>query len=212
MTAIVGLLVALGLPALHRAREGSRRTGCLANQRQLLVSVQLYQEDHPTWFYLTANRCDDRAPAAFHPRYVSALRTFLCPGTANVIRTNLNSQGQHLDLLVSSQGNRSSAAGGHSYEFHGYYDSPPLADRRKTPANAVFGTSRVMLFTDADDHIAGSVANVNNFPDALNNHGAAGWNWGFVDGHAEWISRDNTVEALVDSLHATNALMRPLLR
>lgn len=210
VVAIIGVLLALLLPALRKARDGGRRAACLANQRQILVATQLYQEDHPTWFYLTADVCDDRAPSAFHPRYIPGTRTFLCPSTRNVIRTNLNAQDELVDLLVSSQGDRERKSGGHSYEFHGWFDSPPLAGKRKTPANAFFGPSRVMLFTDADDDLFGVAGDVNNFPDAVNNHGRAGWNWAFVDGHAEWITRDKTVEALVNSLNSTNALMEPL--
>lgn len=210
--AIVGVLLALLVPALNQARAGGQRTACLTNQKQMVLATQLYLDDYPTWFYLTADICDDRAPAAFHPRYIPGTRTFLCPATRNVIRTNLNAQGEYLDLLRSSQGDRLSKGGGHSYEFHGWYDTAPLAGKRKTPANAIFGTSRVMLFTDADDELPGVPGDVNNFPDAANNHGRAGWNWAFVDGHAEWITRENTVEALVNSLHATNSLMRPLPR
>lgn len=207
--ALVGALTALLLPALGKALSSGKQANCLGNQKQLLVAAQLYQEDYPTWFYLTAGACDDRAPAVFHPRYVPAIRTFLCPSTRNVIRTNLNAQGEFLDLLVSSQGDRERKAGGHSYEFHGYYDSPPLASRRKTPGNSVFGLSRVMLFTDADDELPGAAGDVNNFPDRVNNHGRAGWNWAFADGHAEWITRERTVQALMDSLQATNSAMRP---
>lgn len=209
---LVGVLAALLLPALGKAVNSGKRSNCLANQKQMLVAAQLYQEDYPTWFYLTADVCDDRAPAAFHPRYIASTRIFLCPNTRNVIRTNLNSQGEFMDLLTSSQGDRERKTGGHSYEFHGFYDSPPLAGKRKTPGNAVFGPSRVVLFTDADDQLPNTAGDVNNFPDAVNNHGKAGWNWAFVDGHAEWISRVHTVEALVNSLHATNASMQPMPR
>lgn len=206
---LVGVLAALLLPALGKAVSSGKRTNCLSNQKQMLVAAQVYQEDYPNWFYFTAGVCDDRAPSAFHPRYLATTRTFLCPNTRNVIRTNLNSQGEFVDLLSSSQGDRERKTGGHSYEFHGYYDSPPLAGKRKTPANAVFGPSRVVLLTDADDQLPSAVGDVNNFPDAANNHGAAGWNWAFVDGHAEWISRAGTVEALMNSLHATNGNMQP---
>jgi type II secretory pathway pseudopilin PulG len=212
LVAIIGALIALLVPALQKAQAGGQRTACLTNQKQMLLATQLYLDDYPTWFYLTADICDDRAPAAFHPRYIPGTRTFLCPATRNVIRTNLNAQGEYLDLLSSSRGDRLDKTGGHSYEFHGWYDTAPLAGKRKTPANAIFGASRVMLFTDADDDLFGVPGDVNNFPDAVNNHGRAGWNWAFVDGHAEWVTRDNTVEALINSLHATNSLMRPLPR
>jgi len=210
LVAIIGVLLALLVPALYQAKAGGQRTGCLTNQKQILLASQLYQDDYPTWFYLTADVCDDRAPSAFHPRYITATRTFLCPATRNVIRTNLNSRGEYLDLLNSSRGDRLRKTGGHSYEFHGWFDNAPLAFKRKTPANAIFGPSRVMLFTDADDELTGTPGDVNNFPDAANNHGRAGWNWAFADGHAEWITRDKTVEALINSLHTTNQHMCPI--
>jgi prepilin-type processing-associated H-X9-DG protein len=40
-----------------------------------------------------------------------------------------------------------------------------------------------MLITDGDDAPNGGV---NNWPDADNNHGAAGMNVAFIDGHVSW--------------------------
>lgn len=44
--AIIGMLAALLLPALSRAREASRRTSCLSNLRQLGFAFALYLEEH----------------------------------------------------------------------------------------------------------------------------------------------------------------------
>ncbi len=44
--AIIGILAALLLPALNRAKETSRRTACMSNLRQVNMSVRLYAEDH----------------------------------------------------------------------------------------------------------------------------------------------------------------------
>lgn len=46
VVAILGILSALLLPALTRARERGRRAYCLNNQRQFLVSLQIYGHDH----------------------------------------------------------------------------------------------------------------------------------------------------------------------
>jgi prepilin-type processing-associated H-X9-DG protein len=50
---------------------------------------------------------------------------------------------------------------------------------------SVAGASRACLFLDEDDGWAGSR---NNIPDPIDNHGSAGGNVSFCDGHAEFIS------------------------
>jgi prepilin-type processing-associated H-X9-DG protein len=53
---------------------------------------------------------------------------------------------------------------------------------------------------DADDTSTAIPENRrNNRPDAPNNHGAKGWNWGFADGHAEWVKNVQTYQKLIDS-------------
>lgn len=44
--AIIGLVAALMLPALNRAKESGRRTACLSNLRQVNISIRLYAEDN----------------------------------------------------------------------------------------------------------------------------------------------------------------------
>ncbi len=53
--------------------------------------------------------------------------------------------------------------------------------------NLVAGPSRTWLQVDADDINAGYPGNINDYPDAGDNHGKGGHNANFVDGHAEWI-------------------------
>lgn len=44
--AIIGILAALLLPALSRAREASRRTACVSNLRQANLAIHLYADDY----------------------------------------------------------------------------------------------------------------------------------------------------------------------
>src|SRR6058998_3267965 len=44
--AIIGVLAALLLPALARARQKAQRASCLSNLRQAGLAIQMYQDDH----------------------------------------------------------------------------------------------------------------------------------------------------------------------
>lgn len=63
--AIVAVLASLLLPALARAREMGRRSGCSNNQRQLAMAHQLYTDDSDGWIAArnsySHNRGIDRA-------------------------------------------------------------------------------------------------------------------------------------------------------
>lgn len=59
VTAIISILVSILLPALSQAREVTRRTVCLSNQRQLAIAVQFYARDYgdflpPSPFWMNA--------------------------------------------------------------------------------------------------------------------------------------------------------------
>jgi prepilin-type N-terminal cleavage/methylation domain-containing protein/prepilin-type processing-associated H-X9-DG protein len=52
--AIIGILVALLLPVLSRARENARRIACTNNEKQLVLAVMLYAQDNAD------NMCGER--------------------------------------------------------------------------------------------------------------------------------------------------------
>lgn len=78
VVAIIGILAALLLPALSRARESARRSVCASNLKQIALAVQLYVQDN-----------DSRLPYLTQPTqylqmillrpYIPNLQFYRCP-------------------------------------------------------------------------------------------------------------------------------------
>ncbi|NOS69783.1 MAG: prepilin-type N-terminal cleavage/methylation domain-containing protein [Verrucomicrobia bacterium] len=209
--AIIAILAAMLLPALGKAKEKALRIACFNNDRQIMIAAQMYATDWPDFFYYTTSIGSDDAPWSFYPSFIKNVKTFTCPSTKNVIRTeNPNPQGRLPDLGVTCHGDRESKLYkyGTSYEFFGYFqlspetglpvpDYPTRGYIRKNPKTVQRGPTRVVIVLDADDSFDPGNPN-NNCPDPANNHGAKGWNWGFADGHAEWVTCKNTAHMITN--------------
>jgi len=107
--AIIGILAAILLPALARAREAARRASCANNLRQLAFSMKMYanesrglwpriQGDAPYGTVANATGCDPDsmqdntvfAPStrALFPEYVTDALVLLCPSDFSVSGDN----------------------------------------------------------------------------------------------------------------------------
>jgi prepilin-type N-terminal cleavage/methylation domain-containing protein len=202
--AIIAILAALLLPALSKAKEKALRTACFSNEHQIMLAAIMYSEEWPKFYYYTTSIGDDSAPQSFFPRFLPTYRIFLCPSTRNQIRRDqTNSAGALTDLGSTCHGDRLSQVYtyGHSYEFFGKFERAPYNDIYKSPQTVQpIGATRVVIVLDADDVLPSPYpANRNNRPDPMNNHGKKGWNWGFADGHAEWVKDVETYQKLLDS-------------
>ena len=209
--AIIAILAAMLLPALAKAKEKANRVSCFNNCRQVMLAAWMYDDQWPDWFYWTSSIGGDEAPQSFYQsKLIRSEKSFICPSTRNqidltAVTVDRNGVTTYRDLQNQCHGDRESKVykNGHSYEFFGYYQLDPKTGAalpdfpnpgyiRKSPKTVQVGPTRSVIILDADD--PGSIPgnDVNNCPDAVNNHGAKGWNWGFADGHAEWVTRQKT--------------------
>ena len=214
--AIIAILAALLLPALAKAQERAKRLGCLNNEKQLMLASLMYSDEDPKGaFANTQDDGDDDATWVYDNGFVRNVKSFVCPSTQNLIRTNLY---RNLTTGQISLYDLSYAVGckmqlpGTSYEifafwgYSSYGSTGPYPSARKTRTNVqnwayhwksslypycntfigtVGGPSRACMWLDGDSGYAGTR---NNIPDPVDNHGKDGGNVSFCDGHAEYIS------------------------
>ena len=112
--AIIGILVALLLPAFGRATERARRTVCLNNLKQMGLGSQMYADASSDGAYANTKTIGDDNLTWLYPTYVPTLKTYICPATRNYIRTELkNAEGKPKDLERNGEDKMSA---GTSYE------------------------------------------------------------------------------------------------
>lgn len=79
--AIIGILAAILLPVLSRAREAARRTSCAQNLRQLGLAMAMYANESGGHFPPKASRIRSFmvSHASLFPEYISDVRVLVCP-------------------------------------------------------------------------------------------------------------------------------------
>ena len=247
--AVIAIVAGLLLPALARAKDQSKRTYCLNNEKEMGVGSQLYADDDPQGALAGTDNYADDDLNWLYPAYVRSLNIFICPNTQDIISNapiplgnnqpfySRNDSGVSyadrlhgnptiiLDLQRIAEDDPNyvvlpKRGHGTSYEVSGFLNgSTPnvgpgynirktqkviVGYRYQTEASATYNVngrrvfcnvygqraslSKMFIMYDGDDQIYynGKYCN-DNYPDWIDNHGAAGGNFIYCDGHAGWV-------------------------
>jgi len=79
--AIIGILAAILLPALARARESARRASCQNNLKQMGIVFKMYANESKgeRWPPKTKRPRSTPEPAAIYPEYLTDVAVLVCP-------------------------------------------------------------------------------------------------------------------------------------
>ncbi len=247
--AIIAILAAMLLPALSRAKERAKRTGCLSNEKQMGLGSQMFADDDSKRAFSGTFNYGDDDMNWLYPAFVPSLKAFSCPSTENQVRPDtapivasmseppiptislgnqsgvpfyadrIQSSVVYVTNLIQNAGGREQLYGS-SYEVSGYLNSYLNTgnnpnNKRKTQANCAnyitkitelpyssagqyIGPSDIWIIYDADDRYASDPTRQNdNYPDPGDNHGTAGANVVFCDGHAQWIAQKDYLRSFI---------------
>ncbi|MEN6643067.1 MAG: DUF1559 domain-containing protein [Armatimonadia bacterium] len=185
--AIIAILAAILFPVFAKAREKARQASCLSNVKQLMVATLSYAQDYDET--LPSQRYGVYYWFSFISPYVKNTQVFRCPDAPN------------WDISTWVSGN---FMGGTNYSFNGRnfgYGGPEYGGQQANyavPLGLVANPSRCILIGDADAYANTppyqQVGMGCDMPDprrdsfTLSQRHNGGGNYGFVDGHAKWMT------------------------
>jgi prepilin-type N-terminal cleavage/methylation domain-containing protein/prepilin-type processing-associated H-X9-DG protein len=111
--AIIGILAAMLLPVLARAKESARRIACLNNLTQLSLASQMYVNDNQDAYPPRSE--NDRWPDRFYYNYGKNIKILVCP-------TDIAMNSSEPVTLGSSASNNVADASPRSYLINGWND------------------------------------------------------------------------------------------
>jgi len=107
--AVIGILAALLLPAVGRAKEAARATACLSNLRQIGIALQLYVQDNNNRLPVMRDRSfDTNAPPSTNDlpsvdlvlsNHLGSVKVLRCPSDRELVHERTRSSYSWNSLL-----------------------------------------------------------------------------------------------------------------
>lgn len=173
----IGILAAILLPALARAREAARRASCMNNLSQLGMALWLYAEEHDGIFPWSGGNGDAECLRTLHSDYVGDALIFGCPSDSESIADEVEDEDGNAVWIDSQLFKNPSYR--ISYDYMGAYTETPL-EAPPMPG----GIAEIPLMWDFGSRADQPVA-VNQF-----NHVPGGANVLWLDGTVTFIRHD----------------------
>jgi len=127
--AIVGILAAILLPALARAREATRRASCVANLNQLGMALMMYAEEHDRALPWNGGNNNADCLRGLRTDYLPKTNSFLCPSAPNRSIDEFEQGCEDSEPLPLAQVNTAlgeCASLRASYDYLGAYTAAPV--------------------------------------------------------------------------------------
>ncbi|MBI4559174.1 MAG: DUF1559 domain-containing protein [Candidatus Hydrogenedentes bacterium] len=117
--ALIGILAAILLPALARAREGARRASCFSNLSQLGIAFHMYADEHDGQLPWSGGNGNADCLTEFVAAYVGESRVLLCPSGPDSHDDDVKIEALTTEL-------RASGSLRTSYDYLGAYTAAPV--------------------------------------------------------------------------------------
>ncbi len=201
--AIIAILAAMLLPALNQARDVAKKISCANNQKQIALATCSYVTDNNDKLFVYSNWWSWDSSLAWN-RPGAGWTNYLAPASGLYGASN----GGYWEICPSDGYKRINNGWTRSYGFsrtNGLY----VSYNATTPAkklSSVRNTSGIIMFTERPDTRNYAAQNSYNNCDSPSNQvdttgvngpaaplHAKGWNYGFVDGHIEWLKPMETI-------------------
>jgi prepilin-type N-terminal cleavage/methylation domain-containing protein/prepilin-type processing-associated H-X9-DG protein len=178
VVAIIGILAAILLPALARAREAARRASCFTSLAQMGMILHMYANENDNEFPWSGGNGDATGLLKLIPDYLSETYILLCPSGTSVRRDFFDDDDVPDPLNTRLDSPMSLRA---SYDYFGAYTESPIT---LPPPNRGIPKMPIMW-----DTFGGQRRVSRNMPTPSSNHIPGGGNVLWLDGSVTFEKR-----------------------
>jgi prepilin-type N-terminal cleavage/methylation domain-containing protein/prepilin-type processing-associated H-X9-DG protein len=210
--AIIGILAAILLPALARAREAARRKSCQANLNQLGMALRMYAEEHAMQYPWSGGKGNADCLHYLRSHYTGTCDIFICPSDAQSSRDMFEEDekdpGQKIPVNTFADAHRSLRT---SYDYLGAYtDAPLTAPHPSRPAPKIPLMWDIMsgAIVTGDDH-KNLPENYQKWMPAAMNHIPGGGNVLWMDGSVTFVLAKDWYRWNLPAAPGNIAMMNP---